>query len=424
MKSKLLLAGMIMLVCQPGFAERIWSSAADIQITAASIPSEIKTEKAHKFDEKIKVSMQKWQIPGAQLAIARNGNIVYAHAFGFADLDARAPVQPDSLFRIASISKCITSIAIMKLVEDGKLSLSDKVFQLLPNMVPVISNHGKNVDAQLLDITVRELLDMTAGWEHKKGSDPLFMPQLKRIADRCETLVPPPLETICQYELNKKFRWSPGTHYAYSNLSFALLGQIISERSQEDYTDYCQNHLFKPLLLGNIQAAGRLPSQRLSGEVKYYPSGISSKRKSIFSVDLEKKLPAPYGQVDIERYTSSFGWAADAGSILRFIYAATHDGGILKQDSVAKMLVRPAATDWTHSANYIAASFLTSSNFSEGKASIFRDGSLPGTRSFFISYPDGTSCCALFNSRPANSKADRLRQEMISLFDQIKQELQ
>lgn len=425
MKSKLLLVSLSLVLAQPALAAQVlWTKPGDIQITAASIPDEIKTEKAHKFDERIQAAMQKWQIPGGQLAIARNGNVVYAHAFGYADLDTKTPAQPDSLFRIASLSKCITSIAIMKLVEDGKLKLSDKVFQLLPNMVPVKSEKSKGTDPRLLDLTVKDLLDMAPGWDRKKRGEPLLMPKLKSIAYKCETLTPPPLETICQHELRKKFEWTPGTHYSYSNLSYALLGQLISNTVDEDYPDYCQNHLFKPLLLPNIQSAGRLPTQRLSGEVKYYPSKISSKKKSIFTVDLDKKLPAPYGQVDIERYTSSFGWVSDASSILKFLHAAIHDSSILKPESVSQLLTRPSAVDWAKSKNYVAGAFLVSSNFAEGKADLFKDGTLPGTRAFLISYPDGTSCCALFNARPEPTKSDPFRAEIISVFDLIKKELQ
>ncbi len=70
-------------------------------------------------------------LAGASLAVARNGHIVYARAFGYADIEARQAAEPSSLFRIASVSKTFTSAAIMLLVQQGKLKLSDHVFPLL-----------------------------------------------------------------------------------------------------------------------------------------------------------------------------------------------------------------------------------------------------------------------------------------------------
>jgi len=75
-------------------------------------------------------------IPGASLAIARNGRLIYARGFGYGDLEARDTVKPDSRFRIASVSKTFTSAAIMLLVQRGRLKLSDQAFPLLDLPVP------------------------------------------------------------------------------------------------------------------------------------------------------------------------------------------------------------------------------------------------------------------------------------------------
>src|SRR5258708_1316348 len=76
------------------------------------------------FDTVMLGLMSKWQIPGGALAITRDGRLVFAHGYGYADTVAMQPVQPDSLFRIASISKPFTAAAILKLIEQGKLQLS------------------------------------------------------------------------------------------------------------------------------------------------------------------------------------------------------------------------------------------------------------------------------------------------------------
>ena len=85
------------------------------------------------FDEMMRKFMRENEIPGAALAVAKDGRLVYARGFGYANRKRRAPVQPDSLFRIASISKPLTAVATLQLIEQGKLKLDARVFKLLPH---------------------------------------------------------------------------------------------------------------------------------------------------------------------------------------------------------------------------------------------------------------------------------------------------
>ncbi len=104
--------------------------------------------------------------------MARNGHLVYARGFGLGDVEAKTPVQPDSLFRIASISKPITAAAIMQLVERGKLKLDDHLVDLLD-----VRHERKPVppgDPRLKDVTVRHLLQHRGGWDRDKSFDPMF----------------------------------------------------------------------------------------------------------------------------------------------------------------------------------------------------------------------------------------------------------
>src|ERR1700684_2706426 len=78
--------------------------------------------------------LSKYSIPGAALAVSRNGALVYARGFGSANTSSATPVQPDSLFRVGSVSKTFTAIAIMELVEQGKVQLDQSAFSLLPNI--------------------------------------------------------------------------------------------------------------------------------------------------------------------------------------------------------------------------------------------------------------------------------------------------
>src|ERR1700722_8667406 len=114
------------------------------------------------LDQVMEGLLTKHSIPGAALAISRNGALVYARGFGYANTTNSGLVQPDSLFRLASVSKTFTAIAIMKLVEEGKIQLDQSAFALLPDLAPL---SGETLNPQLAAVTVRQLLNMTGGWD-------------------------------------------------------------------------------------------------------------------------------------------------------------------------------------------------------------------------------------------------------------------
>src|SRR5499433_3787748 len=94
-------------------------------------------------------------LPGASLAIAKNGKLVFARGYGLADVEQNQPVQPESTFRFGSIGKTITAIAIMKLVQEGKLDLDSSAFVLIPDIRP---HSGRLGDSRINRITIRNLL--------------------------------------------------------------------------------------------------------------------------------------------------------------------------------------------------------------------------------------------------------------------------
>ena len=117
--------------------------------------------------------IKRWEIAGASIAIAKDGKLIFCRGFGYADTASKSIIQPFSKFRIASISKLVTATAIMKLQEEGKLLLTDKVFgegAILDD--PYFSNPK---DKRVGDITVEQLLSHEAGWTQRYG-DQMFMP--------------------------------------------------------------------------------------------------------------------------------------------------------------------------------------------------------------------------------------------------------
>src|SRR5829696_3177453 len=102
----------------------------ELPISGAAVPG------MGPYEQSVRELMRKYAIPGGAVAVVHDGKLFYARGFGYADVEKKTPVQPDALFRIASVSKPITSAAIMKLVEEGKLGLDDRVAPLIADLTP------------------------------------------------------------------------------------------------------------------------------------------------------------------------------------------------------------------------------------------------------------------------------------------------
>ncbi|HEY3837896.1 MAG TPA: serine hydrolase domain-containing protein, partial [Bryobacteraceae bacterium] len=128
------------------------------------------------YDRLINSLMQRYHLPGASVAITRYGKLVFAQGYGLADRERQTPVKADSLFRIASISKPFTAVAILRLVEQKKLRLDDKAFAYLKDLRPP---KGRAPDPRLAAITIRQILHHTGGWDRDAGFDPMFRPVIE-----------------------------------------------------------------------------------------------------------------------------------------------------------------------------------------------------------------------------------------------------
>ena len=124
------------------------------------------------FDRMMRKFMEKHRVPGAALAVTDGGRLVYARGYGYADVATKEKVTPTSLFRIASLSKQITAVAILRLVEQKRLSLNDKVFDILkyePHL-----EEGAEFDERQQAITIRHLLEHRGGWDRRQSFDGMF----------------------------------------------------------------------------------------------------------------------------------------------------------------------------------------------------------------------------------------------------------
>ncbi len=207
--------------------------AIDFPISGASVPALVS------FDETIVGYMKKHSIPGGALAIVQDGKLIYAHGYGYADRDKQTPALPTSLFRLASVSKPFTAVAIMTLVENGKLDLDAKVVPLL-GLKPFLKP-DKTEDPRIHDITVRHLLEHAGGWDRDISGDIMF--KHFQIAKDMGIASPPDHASLIRWGLGQPLDFEPGKKYAYSNFGFCILGRVIEKISGRSYDDFVREQV-------------------------------------------------------------------------------------------------------------------------------------------------------------------------------------
>src|SRR6059036_2691362 len=230
------------------------------------------------FDREIQQFMQARNIPGGALAVVKDGRLAYTRGYGWADRENKVPVKPTSLFRIASISKPFTAVAVLKLVEEQKLKLHARVWDLLnlPSLVPA----EKNADERWKQITVCHLLQHTGGWDRDKSFDPMF--RSREIAMSFGLPSPAAPRAIIRYMLGQPLDFDPGTRYAYSNFGYCVLGRVIEQITGTSYQKFVQEKVLAPIGIRLMRIGASLADKRAVGEVRYYTPHDET-AKSVFN---------------------------------------------------------------------------------------------------------------------------------------------
>uniref|UniRef100_A0A0D6QWG5 Beta-lactamase-related domain-containing protein n=1 Tax=Araucaria cunninghamii TaxID=56994 RepID=A0A0D6QWG5_ARACU len=293
-----------------------------------------------KFDQVMKMLMAYSNVPGAQLAVAKGGELKYFKAFGIANRDTGAPVVTDSVMRYNSISKVITGTAILKLVQEGKLSLDYKPFRDLEYLEPP---KGTTVDSRLQDITVQNLLQHTAGWDRTAADiDILSQPATLYAAQALSRPPPPTPQEAIRFMKGLPLDFPPGSEMQYSNFGYIVLGRVVEKAAGVPYGRYVHENLLHPLgltgiLLGHTQLDLRAPD-----EVLYYGiNGEDSPWVSIFPG--QGFVNRSYASLDYSNLDSAAGWIGSAGDIVRFVdhIDGLRPPAILRVDMVYAMLNAP-----------------------------------------------------------------------------------
>lgn len=341
--------------------------------------------------------------PGGALAVVKDRRLVYAKGYGWADRERKIPATPTSLFRIASVSKPLTAVGVLKLVEDGKLSLDARAFDLVrAKPLPI---DGAPMDPRLARITVRQLLQHTAGWDRDQSFDPMFRATL--IAEATGTPAPARPDAIIRYMLGQPLDFDPGQRYAYSNFGYCVLGRLIEAISGQSYERFIRQRVLAPAGIRDMRIGATLESRRARREVRYHTSG-EELADNVFP-EGPRRVPWPYGGFHLEAMDAHGGWIASAVDLARFAAALDDPNAspLLRPETIRTMYAPPEPPAWRDDAGKLADAFygcgwMVRPHAASGRANYWHSGSLPGTATLLVRRWDGLSWAALFNQRSDN----------------------
>lgn len=355
------------------------------------------------LNELMRRTLRENNISGGTLAVTYRGELLFARGFGYSDIDTMTAMPAAANMRIASVSKPITAAAILLLVQDGKLNLDQKALELLAKHPTNSFNTDEAVesDPQWSTVSVRHLLNHSAGWDREKSKDTVF--QLVTVTQQLGLKKLARNNDILQYQFRQPLDFAPGSQYAYSNVGYCMLGRIIEAVSGQTYAEFVKERILSvagmtQTRLGKTRLADRAPD-----ETRYYTQRISL-APAVWELATEKKgstfeMVAPtYGQWDLEVMDSFGGWTSTAQDLVKFMDAIDSENSpLLSPESRALMLESPSFTDRSSAAVWYGLGWNVRTVDDTGRRNYWHTGSFAGTSSLLVRRHDGYSWAVIFN---------------------------
>jgi CubicO group peptidase (beta-lactamase class C family) len=306
-------------------------------------------EKLERISAALKEAVEKKQIPGASALIARHGKVVSFSAVGMQDVEGKAPLTDATIFRIASMSKPITSVAVMILVEDGKIAVTDPLSKYVPEfkdmkvLIPGKDDKYETVPAER-EITIHDLLTHTSGLTYGLMNKPIITKLYAEggvadglsepsgtIGDNVKRLAKMPL--VCQ----------PGSAWEYG-LSTDVLGRVVEVASGKTLDEFLRERIFQPLKMTDTyfvlpkEKHSRLSTLYLVGEDKMIHR-VGDEAVKAMGANVYANYPT---RQDSKYYSGGAGLVSTAGDYFRFCQMMLNGGEldgarVLKPETVKRM---------------------------------------------------------------------------------------
>jgi CubicO group peptidase (beta-lactamase class C family) len=334
------------------------------------------------LESSIAAVMRRYDVKGASVAVVKDGRLVFAKGLGYADAESEEPVEPRHLFRVASISKLITATAIMKMQETGLLELDDRVFG--PEGILNDSIYLDYRDPRVTGITVRHLLNHSSGWTRRLG-DHMFIPHI--VARDLQVELPVQAPDIIRFALNRRLHFNPGSGSSYSNLGYAILGEIIGKLSGQSYEDYVLEKILYPLDIYEMRIGRNLETDRFENEVKYYEQSNAPRVQSFYDPLISANLSN--GGNDIETLGAAGGWIASPAEMLKLVTAIDNKSGFYKILSEQSIRIMTASEPETQPIGWAGTDRFDN---------WWRSGTFAGTFALLRRQNNGITWAVFFNS--------------------------
>lgn len=233
-------------------------------------------EQLARIPAKMKSFVERGAIAGAVTLVARRGQVVSLEAVGYQDLENKNPMRTDTIFDTRSVTKPITAIGIMILMEEGRLTLNDPIEKYLPD-------YARKTDGPPNPIRIRHLLTHTAGLPFYR------LPVIEEITIKRDRTLPDVVAILSKQEPD----FEPGTQFRYSSAGFAILGRIIEVVSGMPYEEFIRLRIFEPL--GMKDSFFFIPAEKQGRVASVYrlQNGKLSKWEDIEAYRRTAKYPGP-----------------------------------------------------------------------------------------------------------------------------------
>ena len=392
------IAAAIPLVSSPSRA----SAQSSFPITGRALPG------MDALDAIVVPIMQAHGVPGVSIAIARDGKLKLARGYGYANVQANAPMRPDTRIALASVSKVITGQTILKLVDQGRVRLTDRAFDYFRDLAPP---PGMREDPRLNDITIEMCLHHTGGWDRKTSGDPSgWGPRIMRALRLNQP--PTPFEMI-RYMKGVPLDFTPGTQQVYSNFGFALLGGVIAKVTAQGYPEVVQQTTLRPMGATGLRVDDA-PPRYLDGEARRYLIGS------------EHEVPGGNPRMVM----AAGGWQASCVDMARFITAidGSRTGTTFLSAPTFEAMLSPAVGIQRESPDHwmgLGWDYVQAYPGPDGgkRYSYGKDGGIGGIQAYLEHLAIGADFVLLVNSAPADTTTTPGGRQMIQpkLVDFIRQ---
>lgn len=349
-----------------------------LQTTRSLAAAELSDDIRSQVDVKIEALMQQRRVPGLSAAIVVDGQIVYEHGYGLADIENEVPATPQSIYRLASISKMFTATAAMQLVEAGKLDLAAPIQKYVPGFPR--KEQG--------EVTAELLLKHQSGIRHYKGDEVRSAVFYHRVGDALAIFQDDPL------------LFAPGEKFSYTTYGYNLLGTAVEGASGEEYVAYVTKHILEPCGCETMRPDNpyEIIPHRAAG-YRLHGMGKSAELRNDFMVDVTNKIPGG-------------GWCGTPRDLCKFAIALM-DGRLVSSTTLERIW-SAQKTSKGEQTNCGLGCFVSDV---DAQQRVYHSGGQPKVSTFLIFCPrEKTAVALMCNLRDSNLSA--LANELANLVQE------